>query len=248
VYVTDSSGTTTLVGPGLTAADVTNAADTSSDDVQEFTGFVETPVLISSGYAGATYGLDGTNRFLGATSSGPPSGYPISGWLEGDWCLDLTGAIWMCTTAGKPGTWTNLTSAANIGLGSAAMIQSSTTQAVTAATFTPITMPSTVWDYSSGDAMTATASRLTAPVAGLYLATGWIEYQEATEVALEANIRWNGATYDQPEEEPGVSTSQTTGQATAMMKLAAGGYAELVGWSSAAVTVHYGALQMARIG
>jgi hypothetical protein len=54
-----------------------------------------------SGLTGAT----AASRYVGATSSGSPVGNPF---LLGDHIVDQTGAMWICITAGTPGTWTRL--------------------------------------------------------------------------------------------------------------------------------------------
>jgi hypothetical protein len=54
---------------------------------------------IGAGQPGAT----AATRFVGATTSGAP----VSGtFVAGDFVLDKTGAVWVCITAGTPGTWT----------------------------------------------------------------------------------------------------------------------------------------------
>ena len=48
-------------------------------------------------------GAQAASRYAGATSSGAP----VSGtFLTGDYIIDQTGSIWICTVAGAPGTWT----------------------------------------------------------------------------------------------------------------------------------------------
>ena len=52
-----------------------------------------------SGLTGAT----APSRYVGATTGGAP----VSGtWAVGDFVIDQSGQIWICTTAGTPGTWT----------------------------------------------------------------------------------------------------------------------------------------------
>lgn len=55
--------------------------------------------LSLSGVTGATAGT----RFAGATSSGAPT---TGTFLAGDMVVDLTGQMWVCISAGSPGTWT----------------------------------------------------------------------------------------------------------------------------------------------
>jgi hypothetical protein len=60
-------------------------------------------------------------QFTGATAAsgyvgGTASGAPVSGtFAVGDFAIDQTGIVWICTTAGSPGTWTK----AGVALGSA---------------------------------------------------------------------------------------------------------------------------------
>lgn len=71
-----------------------------------FTGVATTPILSASGNTGATSG----SRFAGAVA-GP--GVPTSGtYIAGDWIIDKTGNVWICTTGGTPGTWTSVGSQA----------------------------------------------------------------------------------------------------------------------------------------
>ena len=60
--------------------------------------------LAVSGLPGAT----AASRYVGGTASGAP----VSGTFStGDWVIDQTGKIWVCTTGGTPGTWTQISSA-----------------------------------------------------------------------------------------------------------------------------------------
>lgn len=59
------------------------------------------PAVANPGITGAT----AASRYVGATNGGPPvSGGPFA---VGDYAIDRTGPIWICTsiTAGQPGTW-----------------------------------------------------------------------------------------------------------------------------------------------
>lgn len=65
-----------------------------------FTGIPVSPAWSTTGLAGAT----AASRYVGATTAGAPT----SGTFQvGDWVVDQTAAIWICTTAGSPGTWTD---------------------------------------------------------------------------------------------------------------------------------------------
>ena len=52
----------------------------------------------ASGITGAT----ANSRYAGATASGSPASGTFA---VGDYVIDQTGAIWICTVAGTPGTW-----------------------------------------------------------------------------------------------------------------------------------------------
>ena len=54
-----------------------------------------------TGLTGAT----AASRYVGGTASGPPASGTFA---IGDFVIDQTGVIWICTTAGSPGTWTRV--------------------------------------------------------------------------------------------------------------------------------------------
>src|SRR5581483_8638296 len=93
------SGAVSPTTGDYTAAQVTNAADKSSSSTQAFTGKISSPAFIAS-MTGATAAA----RFVGGTASGAP----VTGtFAVGDFVIDQTGIIWICTIAGTPGTWTS---------------------------------------------------------------------------------------------------------------------------------------------
>jgi hypothetical protein len=57
------------------------------------------PVFAPTGLTGATQ----ASRYVGATASGAPGSGTFA---LGDFVIDQTGKVWICTTAGSPGTWT----------------------------------------------------------------------------------------------------------------------------------------------
>ncbi len=63
------------------------------------TGQLVAPDLSVSGLTGAT----AASRYVGATTSGAPT---TGTFAVGDFVIDQTGFVWVCTTAGTPGTWT----------------------------------------------------------------------------------------------------------------------------------------------
>ena len=78
-------------------------------------------------------------RFVGGTVSG----YPTSGsFIPGDFVIDQTGATWVCTTSGSPGTWSNPMAKVTTSLASAF--------------------------YSSQTASIGTTALYTAPASGFY--------------------------------------------------------------------------------
>lgn len=78
--------------PGFSQRDLTEAAE-------HVNGF--TSGMAPSGITGAT----AASRYVGATTSGAP----VSGtFLTGDWVIDRSGAIWICTAGGTQGTWAEI--------------------------------------------------------------------------------------------------------------------------------------------
>lgn len=57
--------------------------------------------VVSGGLTGATQ----ATRYVGATTSGAPASGTFA---VGDFAIDQSGKIWVCTTAGSPGTWTQI--------------------------------------------------------------------------------------------------------------------------------------------
>ena len=55
--------------------------------------------------AGGLTGATAAVRFVGGTSSGAPTAGTFA---VGDFVIDRTGKVWICTTAGSPGTWTQV--------------------------------------------------------------------------------------------------------------------------------------------
>lgn len=94
------TGDVVAVADDYTAAEVTDAADKSSASTQTFTGELAAPDVAVSGLTGATE----ASRYVGATTTGAP----VTGsFAEGDFVIAKTdAAIWVCTVAGSPGTWT----------------------------------------------------------------------------------------------------------------------------------------------
>ena len=66
-----------------------------------FTGIVPASAFAPAGLTGAT----AASRYVGATASGAPASGTFA---VGDFVIDQGGKAWICTTAGSPGTWTQL--------------------------------------------------------------------------------------------------------------------------------------------
>jgi hypothetical protein len=86
-------------------ADTAEELDVSpgSPQVAGFTiGIVAGEFQVSDLKVTGLTGATAASRYVGAT----PSGAPISGtFLLGDFVIDQTGIVWICTAAGTPGTW-----------------------------------------------------------------------------------------------------------------------------------------------
>ena len=87
---------------------VTSIATVAPSDVSRvsksgdtMTGQLVVPDLSVSGLTGAVAGT----RIVGGTTTGAPT---TGTWVVGDQANDQTGKIWICTTAGTPGTWTQV--------------------------------------------------------------------------------------------------------------------------------------------
>ncbi len=61
-------------------------------------GYVVAPEYTATGLPGAT----APSRYAGATTSGAPSAGTFA---VGDFVIDQTGTVWVCVTAGSPGSW-----------------------------------------------------------------------------------------------------------------------------------------------
>lgn len=78
-----------------------HAASHQSGGSDAFTGIVPASAFAPVGLTGAT----AASRYVGATASGAPASGTFA---VGDFVIDQTGKAWVCTTAGSPGTWTQI--------------------------------------------------------------------------------------------------------------------------------------------
>jgi hypothetical protein len=108
------SGAVVPASGDYTAAQVTNAADKSSGSNQTFAATVVTPNL-SATTSVVTPEIAITGEPGAATTSawvgGTAGGAPVTGtWTVGSFIVDVTGKIFICTVAGTPGTWVDVSS------------------------------------------------------------------------------------------------------------------------------------------
>ena len=80
---------------GVTAGLLNQLASIASPT---FTGTTTAPEFSASGLTGAT----AASRYVGATASGAPASGTFA---VGDFIIDQTGFVYVCTVAGTPGTW-----------------------------------------------------------------------------------------------------------------------------------------------
>ncbi|MBV9485821.1 MAG: hypothetical protein JO246_07150 [Frankiaceae bacterium] len=85
----------------------TFAASKVSTSQQAFNAEVEAPDFAAGGLTGAT----APSRYVGATASGAPA---LGTFGIGDFVIDRTGKLWICTVAGSPGTWANAGSSSGV--------------------------------------------------------------------------------------------------------------------------------------
>lgn len=116
-----TGGSATSAFRALVAADIPAIAESGVTNLStdlaakapvaspSFTGSASAPTFAASGLTGSA----AASRYVGATSSGAPASGPH---LVGDWSVDQTGAIWICTVAGTPGTF------AQVGAGGTATV------------------------------------------------------------------------------------------------------------------------------
>lgn len=99
-----------------------------------FSGVATGPAFSATGLTGAAAGA----RFVGATASGAPASGTF---LAGDYVVDQTGAMWVCTVGGTSGTWVKVgggtipTSISVLGDGSGDHTNSTVTMATVAAQY-----------------------------------------------------------------------------------------------------------------
>lgn len=150
----------------------------------------EPPTAIATRKAYIATGLTGAvaaSRYAGATASGAPT----AGTFEvGDWVIDRTGTIWICTVAGTPGTWASPSAGGGVLLAANNLsdVASAPTSRTNLGLGTAATQASTAFD-AAGAATTAVAAEEARAVTqeGLKLAKA----SNLSDVANAATSRMN---------------------------------------------------------
>ena len=104
---TGTLGTTampwTQIGGSAGSLDaIATASPTAADWSNNSHAITSVSDLAVSGLTGAT----AASRYVGGTASGAPTSGTFA---AGDFVIDQTGAVWVCTAGGTPGTWNALT-------------------------------------------------------------------------------------------------------------------------------------------
>ena len=107
----ESGGLSKLLLTSGTNVSVTEGVDSVTFDLPanlQNLKDVSSSYFTSLGSTGAT----SSSRYVGATTGGSPTSGTFN---VGDYVVDQTGKIWICTTAGSPGTWTQVGSGGSRG-------------------------------------------------------------------------------------------------------------------------------------
>jgi hypothetical protein len=157
--------------------------------------------------------------------------------------LALSGAMTIGTTAANAGVnrFRHLQSMARV-------TNASGTQNVASATITPVTFATEDFDTDGLHDTSSNTSRLTAAIAGKYLATGgiyWSAQAPGTLTFVNLFLRINGATIvaGSRSQSPPISTFSTNGQGqsiAALVSLSAGDYVELCTYQDSSGTLTLG--------
>lgn len=98
-------------GTALAASNLSNGVTGSGSVVLSasptITGTLFTGPVSITGITGAT----AATRYVGATTSGHPTSGTFS---TGDYVIDQSGAVWVCTAGGTSGTWANVGASGNL--------------------------------------------------------------------------------------------------------------------------------------
>jgi len=95
------AGNTTATSEFLNSTGTGSAANTPTWKAILAADLASVTEFAPAGLTGAT----SASRYVGATTSGAPGSGTFA---VGDFVIDQTGKVWVCTTAGTPGTWTQV--------------------------------------------------------------------------------------------------------------------------------------------
>ncbi len=177
--LTNGSGAQDAAAFGQIAAALASYAPIASPT---FTGITTAPEFTASGLAGAT----AASRYVGGTASGAPASGTFA---KGDFVIDQTGAVWVCTTAGSPGTWTQVGGGGGGG-GNVARAYRNASLSFSQNTWTKVPLDTISFDPNS-DMDVVTNHRYNVPATGYYAVTAGVQLS-TTETVLTA-VYHNGA-------------------------------------------------------
>jgi hypothetical protein len=101
--ISGASNTLTSLPAANVTGNLSGVSSVTSSGAIVSSSTVTGTALIPTGLTGAT----AVGRYVGATTGGAPGSGTFA---VGDFIIDRTGKIFVCTTAGTPGTWTNVAS------------------------------------------------------------------------------------------------------------------------------------------
>lgn len=143
------------------------------------------------GYPLALVGATAAARFVGGTASGAPASGTFA---VGDFVIDQTGKVFVCTAAGSPGTWVQ---AGGGGVGSGAGLwehqAASGSNAGGATSGSWQTRPLTTEVYDTANIGSLAANVLTL-IAGTYRVQAWAKFYQCGQCALRLRNTADGTT------------------------------------------------------
>ena len=214
-----ATGVTSDSAPGDSVNDGSSAHPAHADHVHGREAAPPDTLGLPLALTGAT----AATRYAGGTASGAPASGTFA---VGDFVIDQTGVLWVCTTAGSPGTWTKigpLTGSAAVA-GTPAGRMKTTAQTVLG-TGVAGQITSFASDYVKGG-VTFGSNGLTVPTTGIYQINASVFWQSSgSPVPGGQYSLWvykNGSSVRLWEGSPDHATSQFTGmQGSDQLSLAA---------------------------
>lgn len=176
-----ATGATTTSAFGDSANDGTSLSPARADHKH---GRESSPLGLPLGLTGAT----AATRYGGGTASGAPT---TGTWAQGDIDIDQTGTLWICITAGTPGTWVTPFPVGN----PAGRMKNTAATSISNNATAQIT--GMAQDFVKGGVTYGTNS-LTVPVAGKYLivanigSTNWTSDAVVTSGQVFVEVEKNG--------------------------------------------------------